>query len=140
MKIVPVPVRDDNYAYLVVDGPTKSGVFVDPYTLSKVQDAAKTEGVQKVLGCITTHHHHDHSGGNGDFQKEYPDATIWAGSDTPVMNQLVKDGSSFDLGETIRVSCHATPCHTQDSIAFYLEDKRSGDLPAGEYRRAVFTG
>ncbi|CAO1634254.1 unnamed protein product [Parajaminaea phylloscopi] len=141
MKIVPVPVRDDNYAYLVVDTPTKSGVFVDPYTLSKVQDAAKAEGVKGVLGCITTHHHHDHSGGNADFAKAYPDTKIWAGSDTPVMNELVKDGSSFDLGETITVRCHATPCHTQDSIAFYLEDKRSAaDLPAGEVKRAVFTG
>lgn len=59
MRILPVPVRDDNYAYLVIDAPSKSGVFVDPYTLSKAQDAAKQEGVQKVLGCITTHHHHD---------------------------------------------------------------------------------
>lgn len=59
MRILPVPVRDDNYAYLVIDTPSKSGVFVDPYTLSKAQDAAKREGVQKVLGCITTHHHHD---------------------------------------------------------------------------------
>lgn len=79
------------------------------------------------------------SGGNADFQKAYPDAKIWAGSDTPVMNELVKDGTSFDVGESITVKCHATPCHTQDSIAFYLEDKRSS-VPDGEYKKAVFTG
>lgn len=139
MKIIPVPVRDDNYAYVVIDTASSSGVFVDPYTLSTVQQAASSSGLSKVLGCITTHHHHDHSGGNADFQKAYPNAKIWAGSDTPVMNELVKDGSRFEIGEEIAVRCLATPCHTQDSIAFYLEDKRE-KVPDGEIKRAVFTG
>lgn len=139
MKVIPVPVRDDNYAYVVVDTPTNSGVFVDPFTLSKVQSAASSAGLSSVQGCITTHHHQDHSGGNGDFAKAYPKATIWAGSDTPVMNELVKDGSTFEIGESIKVKCYATPCHTQDSIAFFLEDKRDS-MPEGEVKRAVFTG
>ncbi|PWN26248.1 Metallo-hydrolase/oxidoreductase [Jaminaea rosea] len=138
MRVIPVPVRDDNYAYVVVDTPSGDGVFVDPYTLSKVQDAANGN-VENVVGCITTHHHHDHSGGNDDFAKAYAKAPIWAGSQTPTMNTLVKDGSDFKIGQSIAVKCHATPCHTQDSIAFFLEDTRS-NLPANEIKRAVFTG
>ncbi|CAO1631957.1 unnamed protein product [Sympodiomycopsis kandeliae] len=141
MKVIPVPVRDDNYAYVVVSTPDNNGVFVDPYTLSTVQKASDQAGVKKVIGCITTHHHHDHSGGNKDYKAQYPETSIWAGSDTPVMNTLVKDGTTFSIGENINVRCLATPCHTQDSIAFYLEDKRDEkDLASGEIKRGVFTG
>jgi len=63
MKIIPVPVRDDNYAYLLIDEPTRKAAAVDPYDVAKVTEAAETHGVQIVAG-ITTHHHFDHSGGN----------------------------------------------------------------------------
>ncbi|KAK0548614.1 Cytoplasmic glyoxalase II [Tilletia horrida] len=148
MKIIPVPVRDDNYAYLVLDSSPNGkgkGVFVDPYTLSKVQAAAKEHSVEEVVGLITTHHHHDHSGGNPDFAKAYPSAPIYGGSDKiPNLTHPVKDGSKFPLfeGSSITVTCHATPCHTQDSIAFFLEDERAeaGSKADGEVKRGVFTG
>ena len=63
MKVVPVPVRSDNYAYLIVDEATQKAAAVDVYDVSKVQSAAKAAGVEIVAG-LTTHHHHDHSGGN----------------------------------------------------------------------------
>ena len=63
MKVVPVPVRDDNYAYLLIDDSTKKAAAVDPYDMKKVQAAAEQEGVQ-IVANLTTHHHHDHSGGN----------------------------------------------------------------------------
>ena len=63
MKIVPVPVRSDNYAYLVVDEATKEAAAVDPYDMVKVNEAAETEGVH-IVANLTTHHHYDHSGGN----------------------------------------------------------------------------
>jgi hydroxyacylglutathione hydrolase len=31
MKVVPVPVREDNYAYLLIDDKTKLAAAVDPY-------------------------------------------------------------------------------------------------------------
>jgi hypothetical protein len=63
MKVIPVPVRNENYAYLLIDEPTKKAAAVDPYDVAKVVEAAETHGVQIVAG-ITTHHHFDHSGGN----------------------------------------------------------------------------
>ena len=63
MNVVPVPVREDNYAYLLIDDASRKAAAVDPYTVSKVKAAADQLGVQIVAG-ITTHHHFDHSGGN----------------------------------------------------------------------------
>ena len=63
MKVIPVPVRDDNYAYLLVDTATNQAAAVDPYDVPKVQAAAEKAGVQ-IVANITTHHHYDHSGGN----------------------------------------------------------------------------
>lgn len=63
MKVTPVPVRSDNYAYLLIDEGSKKAVAVDPYDVSKVSSSVQQLGVD-IVACITTHHHDDHSGGN----------------------------------------------------------------------------
>ena len=63
MKVLPVPVRKDNYAYLLVDDASRKAAAIDPYDVPKVKAAAEKLGVDVVAG-ITTHHHFDHSGGN----------------------------------------------------------------------------
>lgn len=62
-SVKPVPVRDDNYAYLIVDNTAKIAAAVDPYDVPKVSQAAKELGV-KIVSVLTTHHHFDHAGGN----------------------------------------------------------------------------
>jgi len=63
MKVVPVPVREDNYAYLLVDEPSNKAAAVDPYDMPRIQATADELGVS-IVAAITTHHHFDHSGGN----------------------------------------------------------------------------
>lgn len=63
MKVVPVPVRQDNYAYLLIDEPSNKAAAIDPYDVGKVTATADTLGVE-IVAAITTHHHFDHSGGN----------------------------------------------------------------------------
>lgn len=63
LRIVPVPVRSDNYAYLLIDEATNTAAAVDPYDVPKVQAAADNLAV-RLTSVLTTHHHHDHSGGN----------------------------------------------------------------------------
>ncbi|KAF8201602.1 beta-lactamase-like protein [Pholiota molesta] len=131
MKVVPVPVREDNYAYLLIDEPTLTAAAVDPYDVPKVEAAAKANGVEIVAG-ITTHHHFDHSGGNKTAK--FPNVPIYGGSKkVDSLTNLVKDKDEFTIGRTSM--CLATPCHTQDSICYYVTDVADKNQPGG-----VFTG
>ncbi|KAG8731778.1 Cytoplasmic glyoxalase II [Ceratobasidium sp. 414] len=56
MRIVPVPVRSDNYAYLLIDEATNQAAAIDPFDVPKVKAQAEKEGV-KLTALITTHHH-----------------------------------------------------------------------------------
>ncbi|KAH8919567.1 Metallo-hydrolase/oxidoreductase [Atractiella rhizophila] len=134
MKVVPVPCRSDNYAYLLIDEPTKKAAAIDPYDVKKVVETAEKEGVTLGELVITTHHHQDHSGGNVEFKEKYPSAEIRGGSDKcPGMTKQSKDGETFKFGEHITIKALGTPCHTQDSICYFVEDPFTK-------QRGVFTG
>lgn len=93
--------------------------------MPKVTEEAKKQGVE-IIATITTHHHFDHSGGNKDFASKFPDAPVYGGSDKiPALTNLLKDKNEFSLGENIHIKCLATPCHTQDSICYYVTDKKT---------------
>jgi hydroxyacylglutathione hydrolase len=146
MKVVPVAVwvksaseqkraSPDNYAYLLIDETTNEAGVIDPLDMKLVNQAAKDNNV-KLVACLTTHHHPDHSGGNEDFAEQYPEAKIY-NWDPQSHGSKIKDKEEFSIGENrnISVKCLATPCHTQDSICYYATDQ-SNPQEAG----AVFTG
>ncbi|TIA83489.1 hypothetical protein E3P89_02097 [Wallemia ichthyophaga] len=132
MRIVPVPNQSDNYAYLIIDEAGKKAASVDPYAVDKVLAAAKAEGVE-LAANISTHHHNDHTGGNMELHKQLPNIPFYSGSQkAPATTNIVSHGDEFKFG-SLDVSCHSTPCHTQDSTAFLVHDKSTG-------QKAVFTG
>ncbi|KAF9505855.1 hypothetical protein BS47DRAFT_1374234 [Hydnum rufescens UP504] len=123
MRVIPVPVRSDNYAYLLIDDSTKKAAAIDPYDTNKVAEAAEAAGVQ-LEAVITTHHHADHSGGNEEFVKAYPGVAVYGGSYMiPALTREIKDKDEFPFGSIYEC----------DSICFYVEDKKTG-------QRGVFTG
>lgn len=154
MKIVPVPVRSDNYAYLLISS-TRKALVVDPYDVSKVLSAIEKEGLKEedIEGVLTTHHHEgmyvlqtilkcalikdscsDHAGGNSEFKKRIPNAKIYGGSSrVQALTHTLKDSDTLSLGQDVSIKCLATPCHTQDSICYHITSPSSS---AG----AVFTG
>ncbi|THH32996.1 hypothetical protein EUX98_g1195 [Antrodiella citrinella] len=134
VKVVPVPVRDDNYAYLLIDPPSNKAAVVDPYDVPKVLAAAKELGVD-IIACLTTHHHDDHSGGNNTLAKALPNVPIYGGSKQgQAVNHIVGDKDEFKLATDIHIKCLATPCHTQDSICYYATTSDASEPGA------VFTG
>jgi len=135
MKVISVKVRHDNYAYLLVDSVSSNAAVVDPFDVNAVKVAANTLGLN-IVACLTTHHHHDHSGGNKDFATSHPTAPIYGGSDkVAAVTHIVKDKDEFKVGENVSVKCLATPCHTKDSICYYVTDTSDSSQPGG-----VFTG
>lgn len=63
MRTVAIPNQSDNYSYLLIDDNTLQAAAVDTFDVQKVKVAADKERVN-IVANITTHHHHDHSGGN----------------------------------------------------------------------------
>ncbi|MCJ1447852.1 MAG: Cytoplasmic glyoxalase II [Stictis urceolatum] len=62
---------------------------------------------------------------------QFKDLPVIGGKDCQVVTQTPANGETFKIGSGITVTALHTPCHTQDSICYFLEDGND---------RAVFTG
>ncbi|KAJ5050677.1 uncharacterized protein L3040_002552 [Drepanopeziza brunnea f. sp. 'multigermtubi'] len=125
----------DNYAYLVIDDKTKDAVIIDPANPDEVAPVLKEQisaGKINLTAIVNTHHHWDHAGGNNKMlaHPEFQGKPIIGGKDCEGVTQTPKNGEGFKIGE-IAVTAIYTPCHTQDSICWFMEDS------TGKY---IFTG
>ncbi|KAJ1863083.1 Cytoplasmic glyoxalase II [Coemansia sp. RSA 2703] len=121
MKVIPVPCLSDNYAYVLIDEKAQQVSVVDPVDAKKVLSVVKQTGLE-FKTVLTTHHHADHSGGNGEIVGEVPSLTVYGGdSRIPAMTQQLHDGDTFALG-SLSVRAIKTFGHTTSSICYYIED------------------
>jgi len=131
MRVIPVPVLMDNYAYLVVDEASGEAAVADPSEAEPVLDAVGREGL-RLRAIWNTHHHWDHVGGNRDLLVSIPDlAVVGYGPDRsriPGLTEPVEDGQEFRFG-SVRVRVVFIPAHTSGHVAYHLPEER-----------AVFTG
>merc|ERR1711988_750684 len=138
MHIQSIPMwvgSSNNYAYLVVDDKSKDAVIIDPANPPEVAPVLKEAiegGKINLKAIVNTHHHWDHSGGNKKLLEELktPKLSIIGGKDCEGVTETPSHQSTFKIGN-IDVEAVHTPCHTQDSICWYMRD---GD------EKAVFTG
>ncbi|UNI19042.1 Hydroxyacylglutathione hydrolase [Purpureocillium takamizusanense] len=138
MHIQSIPMwvgSSNNYAYLVVDDKSKDAVIIDPANPPEVAPVLKDAiqaGKINLTAIVNTHHHWDHAGGNKKLLAELgtPNLDIIGGKDCEGVTRTPKHGETFKLGG-ISVQPVHTPCHTQDSICFFMEDDTG---------KAVFTG
>ncbi|KAF5602797.1 hydroxyacylglutathione hydrolase [Fusarium pseudocircinatum] len=123
MHIQSIPMWEgssNNYAYLVVDDKSKDAVIVDPANPPEVAPILKEAikaGKINLTAIVNTH----------QWQQE---ADIIGGKDCDGVTKTPGHGETFKLGDITFKGVH-TPCHTQDSICFFVEDGRD---------KAVFTG
>ena len=131
MRVVPVPVLMDNYAYLVIDEGSREAAVVDPSEAGPVLDAAKRENV-RLRSIWNTHHHWDHVGGNRDLLVALPGLTVRGYAEDhariPGITDPVEDGGEFRFGG-LHVRVIFIPAHTSGHVAYHLPEER-----------AVFTG
>lgn len=121
MRIVPVPVLLDNYAYLVI-ADSGAAAVVDPSEAAPVLRAVEREGAA-LQAIWNTHHHWDHVGGNRDLLLDHPDLRVvgYAGDRAriPGITDGVEDAQQFDF-EDIAVRVIFIPAHTSGHVAYHL--------------------
>jgi len=131
MKVIPVPALSDNYMYLVVDESTKKAFVVDPVEPNKLIETAKKENAT-ITHALTTHHHHDHAGGNAAIAQAIKGIEVYGGDDRiPALTNKVGDNDSLEVGN-IKIKVFFTPCHTSGHVLYLA---KQGDAPG-----ALFTG
>jgi len=137
MHIQSIPMWEgsgNNYAYLVVDDKSKDAVIIDPANPPEVAPVLKEQiqsGKINLTAIINTHHHGDHAGGNVKILSQFGKLPVIGGNDCAAVTTTPQHGETFKIGEGISVKALHTPCHTQDSICFLMEDGNE---------RVVFTG
>ncbi|KAK0728097.1 Las1-like-domain-containing protein [Lasiosphaeria miniovina] len=109
----------DNYAYLVVDDKSKDAVIIDPAHPSEVAPVLKKaiqDGTINLTAILA--------------ELAGKPLEIIGGKDCQQVTKTPKHGDTFNIG-SIAVTALHTPCHTQDSICWFMQD--SDD-------KVVFTG
>jgi len=140
MRVIPIPCLADNYAYLLVCRETKEAAIVDASEAGPVLRALEMgAGTQdsrrdlsaapssrediRVAAILSTHHHHDHVGGNEEVRQRLGiDRVCGHGSDRgriPGQTQYLQEGDTFEIGH-LKVSVLHIPGHTLGAVAYVV--------------------
>src|SRR5262245_28484489 len=75
LRVTPIACLEDNYAYLLDDGSGELAI-VDVSEAPPVLDAlSRAQG--KLTAIFSTHHHHDHVGGNDEVARQFAGVRIF---------------------------------------------------------------
>lgn len=131
MRVVPVPCLKDNYAYLLV-AENGDAAIIDASEAEPVLAAVAREGVNP-RAIWSTHHHHDHVGGNEALAAEWQVEVVGHVSDQgrlPALSRGIDTGDRVGVGD-LEATCLHIPGHTLGAVAYFVQKEGQG---------AVFTG
>lgn len=100
MKIQMLPVLDDNYIFILIDGKNCEAAVVDPALAEPVIQFLEQNNL-KLTKIFNTHHHSDHVGGNQELVKKYSNVEVYA--------------SAKDFG---RIPCQTHSLNHMDTVTF----------------------
>jgi hydroxyacylglutathione hydrolase len=132
MRVVIIPLNDDNYGYLLIDESTNEAAIIDVSGQpDEVLRIVEKEGV-RLTKILTTHKHWDHAGGNFKMKSKFPDIEILGSAvdDVEGCTTFIDDGTTLMLS-TISIRCILTSGHTMGHISYFAEHGR---------QKVVFTG
>jgi hydroxyacylglutathione hydrolase len=126
VRVVPVPVLQDNYSYLVCDEDDRVAAVVDCAEVDPVIEAAEVEGV-RIVAVLATHHHFDHVGGNEEIARRLPVRVYGNAADAariPSLTDGVRPGETVRVGR-LTATILFIPAHTSGHIAYHFTRERS---------------
>ena len=137
MDIYRLPVRSDNYIFVLHYPADGTAAVVDPADAPPVQQKLDELGA-RLVAIFNTHHHNDHVGGNRQLLARYPEAEVYAGANDegriPGQKHYLGEGDRVTFGSrTGRV--FFVPGHTRGHIAYYFAPQTSdepGELFCGD--------
>ncbi|CAH2600294.1 Hydroxyacylglutathione hydrolase [Rhodovastum atsumiense] len=119
----PVPLLQDNYAWLLRDAATGSTAIVDPAEPAPVAAAIEAAGGRLDL-ILLTHHHGDHVAATDEIRARTGARVVGARADAhrlPKLDIEVAEGDVVALGES-RGHVIGTPGHTRGQVAFHFPE------------------
>ncbi|CAB4256292.1 similar to Saccharomyces cerevisiae YDR272W GLO2 Cytoplasmic glyoxalase II, catalyzes the hydrolysis of S-D-lactoylglutathione into glutathione and D-lactate [Maudiozyma barnettii] len=128
----------DNYCYLLSTHDKKDSWIIDPAETLEILPKLDQDEMKSIRAIVNTHHHYDHSQGNLNMVRELKNVanesvTIVAGSKASQgATELPRHGQKYTLGD-LEIIAIRTPCHTQDSVCYYVRDPQTNE-------HGVFTG
>lgn len=123
LKLVTIPCRTDNYAFLIHDEATGATAVVDAPEAAPILAALTAQGWH-LSQILITHHHSDHIDGVADLVAATGAKVVGSRADAhrlPRLAHQVSEGDSISVGAEIgRVI--DVPGHTVGHIAFHFPD------------------
>ncbi len=118
MKIDIIPCLSDNYSYVVTCDRTGDTVIVDACEAAPI--LAK---VKKARAIWSTHHHHDHVGGNEEVAKALGISRVYGYATDkgriPAQTHFLNEGDTFTIGSLLVRAIHI-PGHTLGAVAYVV--------------------
>ncbi|CAI4367335.1 CMF_collapsed_G0012330.mRNA.1.CDS.1 [Saccharomyces cerevisiae] len=128
-----------NYCYLLSDSKNKKSWLIDPAEPPEVLPELNEDEKISIEAIVNTHHHYDHADGNADILKYLKEKNptskvevIGGSKDCPKVTIIPENLKKLHLGD-LEITCIRTPCHTRDSICYYVKDPTTDE-------RCIFTG
>jgi hydroxyacylglutathione hydrolase len=132
IRVVQVPVLQDNYAYLVIDEETRDAVLIDPaQETERLTDAIRAQRAA-LRAVLCTHHHWDHAGGvdallsalggSVPVVASHQDATHIDAFSRPGVPSLRVAGDDQPHFGSLSARVLLLPCHTRGHVAYLFGD------------------
>ena len=123
LKVIAVPVLNDNYVWLITNPDTGETAAVDPSVTEPILEAVATEGL-RLTQILNTHWHPDHTGGNQGI-KAATGAPITAPAEAQKVSsvdRIVSEGDRVTVSGAEAIVWDI-PAHTAGHVAYYFENE-----------------
>jgi len=120
VTVQPVPLFQDNYAWLLRDTVSGAVAIVDPADAAGVAPALQAAGRLDLI--LLTHHHPDHVLGTDEVRATWHCPVVGAAADAhrlPKLDQAVREGDLITFGSTQAVVIEV-PGHTIGHVAYFF--------------------